>query len=87
MVDSGDSQLQAWTAVAIGAELGARGWSVNKLIEESGMAPSVMRRLLAGKRDMNFRQLETIAAALGVSPVYLVNEAQRRHDISTARSQ
>src|SRR6478609_6046399 len=81
-----DRQYQQALVAAIRSELGGRGWSRKQLAELSGITEQTMERIFNLKRDMSVRQVEQIAAALGVEPESLALEARRwRAGTSTGR--
>jgi lambda repressor-like predicted transcriptional regulator len=77
------SELQAWVAQAIRAEVAARGMNVRQLGLKAGMADKVLRRALDCERAFHLEQIEKIAGALGVSPTFLLVEAERRQSLAT----
>ena len=71
-------ELQSFVAQAIGTELGARGWSRRGLAARAGLNERTLMRVMTCTREMTLQQLDRIAQALDVSPVYLLTEAHRR---------
>ena len=73
-----DWTYQAELIAAINAELGARGWSRRELLTRAGLSENTMERVFRLQRDLNVRQIEQMAAALGVAPEYIARQAAMR---------
>jgi transcriptional regulator with XRE-family HTH domain len=56
------------TGLAIQAERAIAEMTVRELAQASGLAPSVLMRVLKATRDINMRQIEAIAGAFGIEP-------------------
>lgn len=76
-----DSDSVKALLTAIGARLRlirlASGLTVTELGRRSAVSPSVLSRLERGKRTLTFMALLQICAALGVSPVVVIEKAER----------
>lgn len=76
MALDGVKNYQRTLVAAIDAEIGVRRWSRARLAKEAGITSQTLDRIFLLRRDMNIEQLGDIAAALGVTPEYLVHSAR-----------
>lgn len=65
-------------AATLRAERAVAGLTTLALAERSGVPERTLMRILAAERDISVAQVEKLADALGVTPIYVVTEAERR---------
>jgi transcriptional regulator with XRE-family HTH domain len=56
----------------------ARGWSQTKLARASGIAPTLVHRIMAGERAFTLDELAAVAGALRTTPDRLIHLARTR---------
>ena len=67
--------LAAAVADEVQRRMTARGLSQKALARAAGMPPSLVHRAMARERDLRLDELERIAPALGVTPLWLIRSA------------
>lgn len=68
-----------WTARAVRDAISESGRTKLALSDDTGIPYATLNRKLAGKSDFTFRELLTLADALGVSPAAFTPPAFQRH--------
>ena len=75
---------QAWIVATIKAELGARGWSVEKLAATAGFSSGQqLGRYMRCQRALSLDQLASIAQALDMTGSELTAKAETRRDTAS----
>lgn len=65
-------------AAEVRRRMTARGLSQNELARTVGMPPTLLHRALQGKRALQLDEVERLAPALGVTPLWLLRSALTR---------
>jgi transcriptional regulator with XRE-family HTH domain len=72
------STLDDAVAATLRAERAASDLTLTALVARSGVPERTLVRLLKGERTARVDQIHHLAAAFGVDPGYIMNEAERR---------
>lgn len=72
------AEIQAALVTQVKAEMAAKDWKQPVLAEKSGIPTSTLHRYLNGSRDIPMPIVISLADALGLSIIELVERAQRR---------
>lgn len=70
--------LNAALIAQVGAEAGARRWSIPTLADRSGISYNSLKRYMSGDRHLTVAHVSKLAAAFDMTPGQLVRAAEAR---------